>query len=82
MIKKYLQLATLPIDKANHAFQGLLIYALIAIYSPLAAIVVVVIVGVGKEVVDRYIGGTVDKWDVVATVASPIVLYVAQWLVG
>jgi hypothetical protein len=76
MLKEYFQKVTLPIDKANHAFQGLLIYSLIALYSPFVALVVVLAVGVGKEILDSKIGGTVDGWDTVATVAAPIGLYV------
>ena len=76
LIKKYLQAVTLTQDKANHAFQGLLIYSLLAFYSPLVAIVVVLVVGFGKEVLDGFIGGTVDKWDIVATISAPFLLYV------
>lgn len=80
MLKKYFKMVTLPIDKANHAFQGLLIYSLIAMYSPLVAILVVIIVGMGKEILDKFIGGTVDAWDTVATVAAPIVLYLLTFI--
>ena len=75
-LSKYFKMVTMPQDKANHAFQGLLIYSLIALYNPLIAIIVVLVIGVGKEILDKYIGGTVDKWDTVATVAAPIILYI------
>ena len=76
LLSKYFKMVTMPQDKANHAFQGLLIYSLIALYSPLIAIVVVLVVGFGKEVLDGFIDGTVDKWDTIATVAVPIMLYI------
>lgn len=75
MLKEYFQKVTLPIDKANHAFQGLLIYGLVALYRPFVALVVVLLVGVGKELLDDHIDGTVAIWDTIATIAAPVVLY-------
>lgn len=80
MIKKYLKMITLSQDKANHAFYGLLVYSIIAIWSPFVGVVVVLMLAVLKEVLDSYIGGTVDKWDVVATALAVVSLYIAVWI--
>ena len=68
----------IPQDKANHAFYGLLIYSLVAMYNPLVAVLVVLVVGAGKEVLDKYTNGTVDKWDFVATITAPVFLYLME----
>lgn len=78
LFKRYFQFITLPVDKANHAMHGLIVYSFIAIYSPFIAILVVLVLGIGKEVLDKYIGGTVDIRDIVATALAPVILYLIK----
>ena len=79
MIEKYFKFITLPSDKANHAFWGLVTYSFIALYSPLLAVLVVMVIAIGKEVYDEYYPNhTSDKMDAIATAITPIVLYIAS----
>ena len=77
-INKWFKFITLPQDKANHALWGLVIYSFIALYSPMIAITLVFINAIGKEIWDSSGNGTVDKYDVLATVTIPFVLYIIE----
>lgn len=68
-------------DKANHAFDLLLVYSLIALFSPLIALGVVLLIALAKEVWDYFGNGTPDVWDIVAGITSPIVIFLLQLLI-
>ena len=74
-MKNILEWALMPQDKANHAFYGLALYSLLALVSPLLAIVLVITIGVGKEIYDEIQYGGFDTIDIVFTIALPVVLY-------
>ena len=80
MIEKILNTMNLQQDKANHAFYGMVIYSFFALYNIHIAIVFTFIVGVGKELYDRYHKEyhTQDVLDAVAVVIVPSVLYIHQ----
>ena len=63
-------------DKILHLAAGFIIALLLTWISPLAALLVVVLVGIMKELFDYYFNGTVDKWDFVATVIGglPVII--------
>ena len=63
-------------DKILHLAAGFIIALLLTWISPLAALLVVVLAGIMKELFDYYFNGTVDKWDFVATVLGglPVVI--------
>lgn len=68
-------------DKANHAFYGLLLYCFVALYDKDLALAIVVSVGALKEAYDHFFGGTVDKFDFVATAITPFILFIIQKLI-
>ena len=77
MMEKLFKLLQMDYDKCHHAFYGLLIYSLLAIVSPMIAIIVVAVVGIGKEVYDNYTPNhTSDKMDAVYTVIPSLVMYI------
>jgi hypothetical protein len=65
-------LPQLPADKANHVVYGIVLFMLLAlIRSPEIALAIVAIVGVAKELYDKYTGmGTADVWDAAATLCG------------
>ena len=63
----------LPKDKLLHFIAGVLIYQSTVWFIGYYAIIPVVICAIGKEVYDRYYGGTVDVYDTVATILGGIV---------
>jgi hypothetical protein len=74
-------LNSLPKDKAYHMLYGLIAYNFIALYSPTLAVLVVIVIAIGKEVYDEYYPNhTSDKMDAIATAIVPIVLYVIEIL--
>jgi len=74
-MKEWFKFITLPQDKANHALWGLAIYSFVALYSPMIAIILVFANAIGKEIWDNFNDGTVDKYDSLATVTIPFILY-------
>jgi hypothetical protein len=68
----------IPVDKANHFIAGTLIYCLASLFlTPSAALIPVVIIGIGKEVYDKQSKtGTPDLVDFIFTVlgALPVLL--------
>lgn len=68
------RLASIPNDKLLHSFYGTAIYAVIALYSPIVALVCVMGIALGKEIYDMTGKGTPDSMDVIATVGIPTVL--------
>ena len=78
-IQGILKFMTLPADKSSHAMYGLIVWGLVSIYNPEVAICLVLFMGISKEIIDRYIGGTRDVWDAVATIAVPLVLYIITY---
>ena len=74
-MKELFKFITLPQDKANHALWGLVIYSFVALYSPMIAILLVFVNAIGKEIWDSRGNGTVDKYDALATVIIPFILY-------
>ena len=66
MVKQILE--KIDKDKLLHFVAGSLIYASTSWFLGYYALVLVVVVAVGKEVYDHYYNGTVDVWDAVATV--------------
>lgn len=79
-MKDLLKKLLLPQDKANHMAYGLLIYTILALWNPIIGISIVLILAISKEVLDKFTGGTVDKWDLIVTIISPIILYMAEIL--
>ena len=75
---KIFKLINLPRDKANHAFYGMVIYSLLALYDAQIAIIVTVVVGIGKEVYDYIYRDkhSPEVLDAVAVIAVPLVLFV------
>jgi hypothetical protein len=73
-------LSGLPRDKKDHMLFGLIIYNFVALVSFDAAIIVVLLTAVLKEVYDFFnpTKHSCDYEDVIATIAFPIVLYVLQ----
>ena len=63
-------------DKILHLAAGFVIALLLTWISPLAALLVVVLAGIMKELFDYYFNSTVDKWDFVATVIGgfPVII--------
>ena len=77
MAEKWFKFITMEHDKANHAFHGLFTYSMVSLYSPLLAIIIVAILGIGKEVYDYYIPNhTSDYMDAVYTVVPSLVVYI------
>jgi hypothetical protein len=70
-------------DLANHAFYGLLIYSIVALYDPLVGLCVVSIVGVGKEVYDSYnkLTHTPDIVDTLFTIVPSMVLFLLELVI-
>lgn len=60
-------------DKVKHIAVGFIIAMLLSFIHPVLAFVAVIVAGVGKEVWDSFGYGTVDYWDIVATVAGGVV---------
>lgn len=57
-------------DKLGHIAGGVA-FGLATLPAPLWwAVLVVVVVAIGKEIYDHFFGGTVEAWDVMATCAG------------
>ena len=70
MVKQLLE--KIEKDKLLHFVAGSLVYASTAWFLGYYALVLVVVVAVGKEVYDHYYNGTVDVYDAVATVLGGV----------
>lgn len=78
-------------DKANHAFYGGSIYIVIRllshiypidIFSPLFALIAVVIAGFSIEIYqDRTRSGMVELWDAIATIMPAVVLAILESII-
>lgn len=68
----------IPNDKLLHSFYGVLIYLIVSCVNPYAAIGIVIIVAIGKEVYDEYKYKGFDWKDIVATVLLPIGLFISD----
>lgn len=66
MVKQLLE--KIDKDKLLHFVAGLFVYASTAWFLGYYALVLVVVVAVGKEMYDNYYNGTVDVYDAVAYV--------------
>jgi hypothetical protein len=78
-----MNLPSLPQDKANHAVYGAVIAAIVSLHSIQLALIVVICVGVGKELSDWWQnrhGGHhgVEALDVVATVFGGLIVLAPQ----
>lgn len=63
-----------PLDKLLHALAGIVIAALTYPFGILYAVICLFVVAIGKEVYDHFFGGTVDIYDIVATVWAGVVM--------
>jgi hypothetical protein len=70
----------IPQDKIKHFAVGLVISLSTMWIHPLLSLLLVTAAAVGKEIYDHFYGGTVDKWDIVATVLPYVPVYIL-WLV-
>jgi len=64
-------------DKIAHAMIGLILHLMMwyAVGSPVGALVIVLVVELFKELLDRYvIDGTPELMDVLATIALPVTI--------
>ena len=68
----------LPCDKAKHAFYGLFIYNLFSFLNHTLAILIVIALGVSKEVYDRKHKDihTPDIKDAIATILPSFIIYI------
>lgn len=66
----------IPHDKALHFIAGTLVYAAVHFVSPMAGLGAVFLVGVGKEVYDKYNGGQVEAKDAVYTILGGVAGFV------
>lgn len=80
MVKQILE--KIDKDKLLHFVAGSLIYASTSWFLGYYALGLVVVVAVGKEMYDFVYGGTVDKWDVVATMAGGITVLIGGYYYG
>ncbi len=65
---------SLPLDKKAHMWAGLAVYLAVHLFfGPTWAIVAVVVAAIGKEIYDHFFGGTVDEYDIVATLTGGVV---------
>ena len=82
MISISSKLPQLPQDKANHFVYGVVMFTLLLlIKSPEIALAIVVVIGVAKEVYDKYSGtGTPDVLDAVATMCGGSMGYLCTQL--
>ena len=55
-------------DKQLHLLAGFIIALCIVWITPFVALVTVIVIGILKELWDKRHGGTVDGWDVIATI--------------
>ena len=71
-------------DKSLHALYGLFVYSLVATVSPLIAIVIVILLGVGKEVYDslNIATHTPDVMDAVYTIVPAGIVYIVTLITG
>ena len=71
-----------PDGYLKHLFFGTLIYFLgrLIRLKPKTAVVVALLVGIAKEVWDYSLENPVDVWDVVCTVAIPVIVVVVKSL--
>ena len=72
----------IPKDKLLHFVVGSLVYASTSWLLGYYALIAVLVVAVGKEMYDFVYGGTVDKWDVVATMAGGITVLIGGYYYG
>jgi hypothetical protein len=75
---------TIAHDKLIHAAAGALVsgLALWLTGAPALAFLAGLAAGLLKELYDRHFGGTVDRWDVVATAAPGALLALGLWCFG
>jgi len=78
-IKKFFRSLLMDQDKANHAFYGLLTYAVISIFNVDIALFVVFIISIGKEIFDEIDYGGFDMKDFLYTFMPSLVLYLMQY---
>lgn len=74
-------LPTIPLDKANHAVVGSVVYAVVKILTrnPVYAVAASIVAAVAKEVYDKVSKkGTPELMDIVATVVIPGLLYIGD----
>ena len=71
-----------PADKANHALWGLALFIALAFArDPLFALLMVVAVGIVKEIYDKVTEtGTPDVWDAVATACGGLAGFICTKL--
>ena len=69
-------------DKLLHLSVGLIVYSGISIFSLDYALLVVLILGIGKEIYDYYDYGGFDRADMVWTVSAPLALYITETIKG
>lgn len=60
----------MQLDKILHAVAGYAVYLTVFPFGMEWAALATLVAAVGKEVYDKYFGGTVDHYDAVATVAG------------
>lgn len=58
----------IPVDKLFHLLAGCAVAGALHPFGVLAAVVALLVVGIGKEVYDHFGHGTVDVYDFMATV--------------
>lgn len=75
-------LPLIPQDKANHVIYGMIIYYLVQFFlTPYAALAVVAVFAVGKEVYDWVSGkGTPEFLDIMATILGSLPLFILETL--
>lgn len=72
-------LTTLPLDKITHFLGGAVIVALAAPFSPVIALVSLVLIALLKEIIDEVVYGGFDGRDLVATLFGGALM--ALWVV-
>jgi len=69
-----MKLPIFPQDKANHFIYGAAVTSLVALFSVVAAIILCVVVAVGREVYNKVYGGEVSLADIAWTLAGGAVV--------
>jgi len=65
-------------DKVVHSFYGTLLYYAISLFDPLIAIIVVVIVALLTEILDKKGSGNSEGLDFIFTIFFPVLFYIKE----
>lgn len=75
MEKIFQIMSDIPKDKLLHNLYGTLIYLLFSVFDENFSILYVIAIAVLKEVYDEYRYNGFDSYDILATIAIPLLLY-------